>query len=128
MLFRSHADFVRCILESLALKYRLTLEQLRRLSQRQISRIHVIGGGAQNAVLCQFTADATGLPVVVGPVEATAIGNIMVQALASGYVDTLSHMRAIVRGSFKPVQYQPRGSDMWESVYQRYEVLTHLKS
>jgi rhamnulokinase len=124
----SHADFVRCILESLALKYRLTLEQLRRLSQRPISRIHVIGGGAQNRVLCQFTADATGLPVVVGPVEATAIGNIMVQALASGSVDTLSKMRAIVRRSFKPVQYDPRERDMWETAYQRYEVLTHLKS
>jgi rhamnulokinase len=124
----SHADFVRCIFESLALKYRLTLEQLRRLSQRPISRIHVIGGGAQNRVLCQFTADATGLPVVVGPVEATAIGNIMVQALASGSVDTLSKMRAIVRRSFKPVQYHPRERDMWETAYQRYEVLTHLKS
>ncbi len=122
----SHAEFVRCILESLALKYRVTLEQLRRLSKRPIRRIHVIGGGAQNRVLCQFTTNATGLQVIVGPVEATAIGNIMVQALALGYVNSLSEMRNIIRGSFEPVYYKPQDQELWESAYRRYTTLTHI--
>lgn len=121
---RSHAEFVRCILESLALKYRATLDQLRRLSPRPMSRIHVIGGGAQNNLLCQFTANATGLPVIVGPIEATATGNIMVQALASGEVRSLVDMRNIVRASFQPISLEPLEVEAWESAYLRYTKLT----
>jgi rhamnulokinase len=122
----SHADFVRCILESLALKYRATLDQLRRLTPRAIARIHVIGGGARNRMLCQFTANATGLPVLVGPIEATATGNIMVQALAFGDVRSLAEMRNIVRSSFRPVSYAPREVDAWGSAYLRYKKLTGI--
>jgi rhamnulokinase len=122
----SHADFVRCILESLALKYRATLDQLRRLNPRAMSRIHLIGGGAQNGLLCQFTANATGLPVLVGPIEATATGNIMVQALASGDVQSLADMRKTVRDSFQSVSYEPREVEAWESAYLRYRKLTAI--
>jgi rhamnulokinase len=119
----SHPDFVRCILESLALKYRLTLEQLRELHGRPLNRIHIIGGGAQNAVLCQFTANATGLPVLAGPIEATAIGNLMMQALACRLVASLEEMRAIVRSSFQPSTYEPADEATWEKAYQRFKTL-----
>jgi rhamnulokinase len=123
----THADFVRCILESLALKYRATLDQLRRLNPRPMSRIHLIGGGAQNELLCQFTANATGLPVLVGPIEATATGNSMVQALAFGDVQSLADIRNIVRASFPPVSYEPREVEAWESAYLRYLKLTGIE-
>ncbi len=119
----THAEFVRCILESLALKYRTTLEQLRRLTGKEISTIHIIGGGAQNKLMCQYASNAMGLPVVAGPVEATAIGNIMVQALALGSVDSLQGIRTIVRRSFSPVWYQPMNSEIWNGAYQRFRSL-----
>jgi rhamnulokinase len=121
----THAHFVRCILESLALKYRVTLDQLRRLTAKKIERIHVIGGGAQNSTLCQFAANAMGLPVVAGPVEATAIGNILVQALAHGSIASLQDIRAVVANSFSPVRYEPIGTEAWEEAYQRF---VHISS
>lgn len=84
----------------------------------------MIGGGAQNRVLCQFTANATGLPVLVGPIEATGVGNIMVQALASGDVRSLAEMRNDIRNSFRPVSYDPCEVEAWESAYLRYRKLT----
>jgi len=111
------AGYVRAILESLALKYRFTLDQLRRVAPRPINRLHVIGGGSRNEMLCQFTADATGLPVSAGPAEATAIGNIMVQALADGSVASLQEMRRVIGGSFEPVRYEPRDAAAWDSAY-----------
>ncbi len=113
------AAMVRCILESLALKYRHVLEQLRRMSPRPIRRLHVIGGGARNRLLCQFTADATGLPVVTGPVEATAVGNMLVQALALGHVASLADIREIVRTSFDIEHYEPRPTKQWDRAYER---------
>ncbi|HCA81244.1 MAG TPA: rhamnulokinase, partial [Bacteroidetes bacterium] len=105
---------------SLALKYRVTLEQLRRLTGKTIDRIHIIGGGAQNSTLCQFAANATGLPVVAGPVEATAIGNILVQALGHGSVESLRDIRSIVAHSFSPVIYEPVGVEEWEGAFGRF--------
>lgn len=116
----THAHYVRCILESLALKYRVTLEQLRRLTGKTIDRIHIIGGGAQNSTLCQFAANATGLPVVAGPVEATAIGNILLQALAHGSVASLRDIRSVVAHSFSPVVYEPIGVEEWEGAFDRF--------
>ncbi|MEW5901339.1 MAG: rhamnulokinase family protein [Acidobacteriota bacterium] len=112
---------VRCILESLALKYRATLNLLRRLLDQKIDRIHVIGGGARNELLCQFTAEATELPVVAGPSEATATGNIMVQALASGMVSSLAELRAIVRNSVVLKRFEPGGATGWEDALARFE-------
>ncbi len=120
----SHAHYLRSILESLALKYRATLDQLQRLTGRRITRIHIIGGGAQNSLLCQYAANATGAIVIAGPVEATAIGNIMVQALAAGCVSSLEEIRSVVRRSFEPVSYIPKETELWNQAYERYTELT----
>jgi rhamnulokinase len=113
----------RCILESLALKYRFTLNQLRQLTDTPIERIHIIGGGSQNQLLCQLTANATGLPVVAGPAEATAIGNIMVQALALGYVKSLDDIRKIIRNSVELKNYEPSGAKEWDLASERFQNL-----
>ncbi len=120
------AAFVRCILESLALKYRATLEKLRQLTGRRISRVHVIGGGSQNRLLCQYAANAMGVQVVAGPVEATAIGNIMMQAHALGHVGSLAEIRTIVSQSFQPVRYEPKDQDVWNSAYEGFSTLTSM--
>ncbi len=99
--------FVRCLLTSLALRYRAVLKELGRVSGREINRLHVVGGGAKNPLLCQLTANAIGLPVIAGPVEATAIGNLLVQARARGEVSSLEELRGIVRTSFPPTIYDP---------------------
>lgn len=120
------AEFTRIILESLALKYRYTLEQLRKISSRPINRIHVIGGGAKNFLLNQMTADATGLEVHAGPAEATSIGNLLVQAAAFGYVDGISGIRDVVRNSFEPEVYRPKGEVDWEKAYRRFKEILRL--
>ena len=111
---------VRCILESLAFKYRRTLDELRRLTGQRPARIHVIGGGSRNERLCQFTADATGLPVLAGPAEATAMGNLMVQAMAAGQVGSLEEIRSIVRGSVELEEFAPESADEWDRAYARF--------
>jgi len=122
----SPREFVRCILESLALKYRLTLDELKQISPQAIRRIHIIGGGAQNHLLNQFTADAIGLPVIAGPVEATAIGNIMVQALTLGYFSSHAEMRQTIGQSFKLQRYEPHQTEKWDSAYERFKGLKNL--
>lgn len=118
-----HSAFVRCIFDSLALKYRYVLDQIREAASRQIDKIHVIGGGAQNRLLNQFTANATGVPVVAGPFEATAIGNIMVQALSTGNVSGLSHMRQVVLNSFETETFRPTDRAKWEQAYENFRKL-----
>ncbi|NIV36857.1 MAG: rhamnulokinase, partial [Anaerolineae bacterium] len=93
-------EIMRCVLESLALEYRQVAEKLDDMVGRHLPVIHIVGGGSQNRLLNQFAADATGRTVIAGPVEATAIGNILVQALALGHVASLSEARALVRRSF----------------------------
>jgi rhamnulokinase len=117
------AAISRCIYDSLAMKYRYTLEQIEKVIREQVEKIHIIGGGANNRFLCQLTADATGLPVLAGPVEATAIGNILMQARGMGYVESLKEMRSIVSGSFSLVQYLPSGSINWDEPYKRFKDL-----
>lgn len=102
----------RCILESLALKYRAVLDELRQVYGRPIRTLHVVGGGARNALLNQLTAAATGLPVVAGPYEATAVGNLLVQALALGELDSPAEIRQVVRDSFELQRYEPRESEV----------------
>ena len=119
-------QFVRTILESLALSYRYTLEKLREISHNNIECIHIVGGGAQNDLLCQFTANATELPVYAGPVEATAIGNILVQAMAFGRISSLEELRGIVKRSFSLKQYEPQQVPSWAEVYERFIQLQHL--
>jgi rhamnulokinase len=116
-------EIVLCIMRSLALKYRYTLEQLRTAQSKPINRIHIIGGGAKNRMLCQFTADATRLPVYAGPVEATAIGNLLVQAMAGGKVSSLDHLRGIVRDSVEIKIYEPNPSPEWEEAWEIFQTL-----
>ncbi|MGE4586169.1 MAG: rhamnulokinase family protein [Mangrovibacterium sp.] len=117
---QTHAEIIRCIYDSLALKYRYTLEQIRRVSDRPVEQIHIIGGGGNNHFLNQLTANVTGLPVVAGPVEATATGNILMQARAMGLVGSLDEMRQIVRDSFGLITFMPEGDGLCEEVYRRF--------
>ena len=121
-------QFVRVILESLALTYRHTLEELQEIVATAIEKIHVIGGGSQNHLLCQFTADATGLPVYAGPVEAAAIGNILAQAMAFGRISSLGELREVVRHSFSLDVYEPRYTSGWEEAYERFTKLRQMVS
>jgi rhamnulokinase len=106
----SRPALVRCILDSLALGHRRAVRDAQRLSGRDVDVVHIVGGGARNELLCQLTADACGLPVVAGPVEATAMGNAMVQARALGAVaGGLSDLRSLLREHLRPVRFEPRG-------------------
>jgi rhamnulokinase len=111
---------VRACLDGLALTYRKTLEGLEDILGRRINTIHIVGGGTQNELLSQMTADACGRRVVAGPVEATAIGNVLVQAMATGDVKSLADARAIVRQSFDVKTYEPRDTKQWDAAYARY--------
>ncbi len=117
----TEGQIARCIYDSLALKYKYTLEQMEDVVEYKIEKIHIIGGGANNQFLCQLTADATGLPVLAGPVEATAIGNILMQARALGYLHSLEDLRHVVASSFDPVLYDPRQTSNWEKGYLRFK-------
>lgn len=116
----SKGELVRSCLESLALAYRWTLEGLEDILGRPIRTIHVVGGGCQNELLNQMTADACNRPVVAGPVEATAIGNILCQAMATGEVKSLAQARSIVRSSFAVKRYEPRSRAQWDEAYGQY--------
>lgn len=119
----SHGQIIRCIFESLALKYRLVLDQIRDVSPNVIEIIHLIGGGANNELLCQFTSNSTGLPVLAGPSEATAIGNIMMQAKALGIVGSLEEMRVMIKKSIDIKSYKPCETEIWEREYPRFKRL-----
>src|SRR5262249_38136121 len=117
---------VRCIFESLALKYRWTVAQLERVSGTTVDTIHVVGGGANNRLLCQMTADACGCRVIAGPVEATAIGNILVQAIALGLVSSIHEARELVRRSSMVQTYTPSLSTTeWDAAFGRFLALRH---
>jgi rhamnulokinase len=111
---------VRCALESLALQYRWVLERLEELTGRRLDVIHIVGGGSQNALLCQLTADCCNRPVLAGPVEATAIGNVLVQAVALKLLGSLADGRAVVRNSFEVRTYEPRRPDACPEAYERF--------
>jgi rhamnulokinase len=117
----SRATIVRCILDSLALAQRRAVRQAQELAGRQVSVVHLVGGGALNELLCRLTADACGLPVLAGPVEATAIGNLLVQARAAGVVEGgLDAMRALVRETQRIVRYEPGGTpEAWDAAAAR---------
>jgi rhamnulokinase len=114
---------VRCAMESLALRYRWVLENLQSLLGRELEVIHVVGGGSQNTLLCQLTADACNRPVVSGPVEATAIGNILVQAVGLRLLGSLADAREVVRNSFEVRTFEPRNPAVWDEPYRRFTKL-----
>jgi rhamnulokinase len=116
-------ETVRCIFESLALRYRQVLDNLKELSANPIDVLHVIGGGSKNDLLNQFTASATGVSVVAGPSEATAIGNIMVQAVASGAVESVAAVRKSLSKSSELKQYEPQDTEAWKAGYERFKTV-----
>lgn len=116
---------VRCILESLAVKYRWVVERLEAITGRPIRVIHIVGGGSRNELLCQLTADATGRPVYAGPAEATALGNALVQAMALGRLGGLDDIRAVVRRSVQVALYEPHPDPRWEEAAERMSRSDH---
>lgn len=116
-------SIIRCCLESLAFKYRVVLESLENLIGREIETLRVVGGGSQNQLLCQFTANACNRQVVAGPVEATALGNIMVQAIATGYLPDITAGRKAVAASVATTSYTPQNDPGWEKTFQRFKQL-----
>ena len=117
------AQVIRLIFESLALRYRQVLEDLDRIATHPIERLHIIGGGSKNRLLNQFTANAIGRKVIAGPSEATAIGNVMIQAMAAGVVSSLQEMRAIIHASIETEEFIPQDADAWEQAYQKFITL-----
>ena len=117
------AAVVRAILESLALRYRAVMDDLAALRGRAFDVIHIVGGGSRNSALCQLAANCTGKPVVAGPAEATAIGNLLVQAMALGHVASLGELREIVRVSFPPITYEPQCDGRIDEAYGRFTML-----
>lgn len=117
---RTHAEMIRAIFESLALKYRMVLDLFRSLAPFPIERLHVIGGGSKNALLNRFTANSTGIPVVAGPSEATAIGNIMLQAKAAGWAGSLAEMRRLIVRCVPTERFYPDDKELWEEAYTRF--------
>ena len=115
--------FVRSALESLALKYRWTIARLDAILGTKIQAVHIVGGGCRNALLCQFTADACGIPVYAGPVEATAAGNVLLQAMGKGRIANLAEARAIVAASFPVETFEPRDVAAWREAFGRFEAL-----
>jgi rhamnulokinase len=114
------AALARCVFESLALKYRHAVEQAESLAGRAIGAVNVVGGGSQNSLLCQLTADAMRRPVLAGPAEATALGNLMVQAHARGHLASLEEVREAVRRSVEVREYEPQGAeDEWQEAYEK---------
>ncbi len=114
---QTDAEIVRCIFESLAMKYNYVMDKLKEFAPHEIKRLHIIGGGAQNDLLNQFTANAIGLEVIAGPSEATAIGNILIQAKAMGMVNSIGEIRKIVSNSVDLKIYQPKDTIMWDKAY-----------
>ena len=114
---------IRCALESLALKCRFVLDDLESVLNRKLHTIHVVGGGIRNSLLNQFTANAARRPVVAGPAEATALGNILMQAFARGEIGSLNGIREVVRNSTELTTLEPDDGDAWEDAYGRFRRL-----
>jgi len=114
---------VRCVLESLALAYRQVLEQITTVANRPVSVLHIVGGGTQNKLLNQMTANATGLRVITGPIEATVLGNALMQLITLGNIANLSQARQIVAGMAETQQYEPQDHALWDEAYLRFQTI-----
>jgi rhamnulokinase len=111
---------LRCALDSIAMKFRQVFQWCEELNGGRIETIHIVGGGTQNRQLCQFAADSCGRRVVTGPIEATAIGNLMMQAVAAGDVASIAEARDVIRRSFPVEEYEPQNTAAWDEAYQRF--------
>jgi rhamnulokinase len=120
---QSEGAVIRAALESLALRYRMVLGYLEELVGGRVETIHIVGGGTQNRLLCQMTADACNRRVVAGPVEATAIGNLMMQAVAQGAIGSIAQAREVIRTSFAAAEYRPKLPQAWSDAYARFQRL-----
>ena len=118
-----HGAYMRCILESLALFYRVTLRRLERLTGKKIERLHIVGGGSKDSLLNQCAANALKIPVHAGPSECTALGNILIQAMALGHIESHAAAREVVRNSFEPKTFTPQDPEQWDAAATRFEKL-----
>jgi rhamnulokinase len=116
----SEGELLRCIVQSLACKYRLVLEQIEQLTQKHYPGLHMVGGGIQNTVLCQYTANVLARPVWAGPQEATAIGSILVQYTALSHIEDVQQARRIVRNSFPIKTYLPQETEIWGRAFEHF--------
>ena len=116
----TEGQLVRCINESLALKYRMALEEIKECTGKEYPVIHMVGGGTQSALLCQLTADACKCPVYAGPIEATVYGNIAIQLMAEGVIGSLEEIRSVIKASEDIRRFEPQRPDEWEAVYRKY--------
>ncbi len=123
----THGAIIRSVLESLALAYRKVLDNLEALSGQSVDVIHVVGGGAQNTLLCQMTADATGRPVLAGPIEATVLGNAIVQLITLGELRDIAEARDLIARTASLTRYEPQSQDAWTEAYERYQRLIAAK-
>jgi sugar (pentulose or hexulose) kinase len=112
-------QMIRAILEALAFKYRTVIKRIEDVTGRKIDCLHIVGGGMKNELLNQFAADATGKKVIAGPAEATATGNILMQAKAVGQIKTLTEARELVRNSFELKEYEPQNVSLWQEQYKK---------
>jgi len=124
---RTEGELVRSILESLALQYRSLLADFEDVLGRRLESIHIIGGGSRNGMLNQMTADCTGRPVIAGPVEATAAGNVLVQAMGLGHLHSVEDIRQVVRASFDPQTFLPGPSGYWDDRWDSYRQICARK-
>ena len=118
---RTEGEIVRCINESLALKYRYSLEEIKACTGKDYEAIHMVGGGIQSKLLCKFTAYASGIPVIAGPVEATVFGNIAIQLMSRGIIKDLAQARKVIANSEEPVEYEPADREEWDKAYKFYK-------
>ena len=125
---RDKGGILRCVYESLALKYRWSFKRLEAILGKSLDVLHIVGGGTKNRLLNQFTANALGKPVICGPTEATAIGNLMVQAMALGEVRDQNEIRQVVKDSFPTKNYLPTETDVWEEAYSKFTKLLSEES
>ncbi|ACI18353.1 rhamnulokinase [Dictyoglomus thermophilum] len=121
-------EIARCILESLAFRYKDVFTDLERILNKKISVLHIVGGGSQNQLLSQFTANILGIPVITGPIEATALGNIVVQAITKGAIKDVVEARKIIRDSSEMKVYQPQNTEEWIRNYEKYKEVTEKKN
>lgn len=116
----TEGQLVRCINESLALKYRMALEEIKECTGKEYPVIHMVGGGTQSALLCQLTADACKCSIYAGPIEATVYGNIAIQLMAEGVIGSLEEIRSVIKASEDIRRFEPQKPDEWEAVYRKY--------
>lgn len=116
-------EIMRCIYESLALKYRFALDQLSQVTGKHFSSLHILGGGTKDGLLCRMTADCTGIPVIAGPVEATALGNILIQLVALGEVKDIEEGRALIAATEPVKRFAPSAQDDWNRAYETYKTI-----